>query len=418
MEDQKTRQIDPADVDVGPPTRDRGTTELQPSTGDGQMARPTDPGEIPADQSVQEYWGDQVVREVKDMLFSGDASDTELNLFLRRCAQLRFDPMGRQIFPIKRWDAQKGREVMQIQIGINGLRTIADRTGLYGGQKGPYWTGDGQTWREVWPGDNNDLLAAKVGIIRKDFDEPLWAVARWTDYVATTKNGEPTFMWSKMGPHMLAKCAEALGIRKAFPRRTKGLYTPAEMEQADDAPQGQEHSGQETPSGQWSPSQGQINRIYAIAKDEGWDTGLIDEIIQTRYDAPSKQELSRDQYDRLCDEDLPDDDLREQWHQNGGAGDSAPDKVERGGYQISPKAAQIIDQMDEKLSALEGSELADRLQQAREYAQGWPGGSSEQGALTEMLNGHESRLPSAGSGDDSAGEFDPDSFETDDEIPF
>jgi len=154
--------------------------------------------------------------------------------FLQQCARTGLDPIARQIYCIER----AGK--WQIQISIDGARLVAQRTGEYRGQTAAQWTGDGIQWFDVWLFDTPPA-AARVGVYREGFIEPLYAVARWSSYAVYNdvwENGRKTnkqtlsSMWAKMPDVMLSKVAEMLALRKAFPQDLSGLYSTEEMEQA------------------------------------------------------------------------------------------------------------------------------------------------------------------------------------------
>lgn len=145
------------------------------------------------------------------------ATHDELELFFHQARRVNLDPLAKQIYYVKR----KGKGV--VQVGIDGLRLIADRTGKYAGSDDAVF--DGYTERG-YPSK------AKVTVYKMVNGQrcPFSATARWDEYFPGEDQG---FQWRKMPHAMLSKCAEALALRKAFPADTSGLYIHEEMDQAD-----------------------------------------------------------------------------------------------------------------------------------------------------------------------------------------
>jgi phage recombination protein Bet len=221
--------------------------------------------------------------------FLGGATKDEAVVLLETVRRRRLDPFSRQVYFVKRYDYQKREEVWAIQTSIDGLRSIADRTGHYEGQTKPEWCGEDGVWVDVWL-KKEPPAAARVGVHKTGFREPAYGIARLDAYRQTKKDGSPTAFWIKMSDLMLAKCAEALALRKAFPEDTGGLYIAEEM-------------GQNS-----QPEQNVTPAAPALPPDRGEVRALPSEAAKTVDAAPKKvpRPSALGLWDRLvreCEED-------------------------------------------------------------------------------------------------------------------
>jgi len=162
-------------------------------------------------------WTPEQTQLISTTIAPGCSND-ELRLFAYACQRTGLDPFSRQIYAIKRGGK------LTIQVSIDGLRSIAERTGQLDGSMS-YWCGDDGVWTDVWL-SSKPPAAAKTVIHRKGCAHSFSATARFADFNA----GQG--LWAKMPSVMIAKCSEAQALRRAFPADLSGVYSTDEMDQA------------------------------------------------------------------------------------------------------------------------------------------------------------------------------------------
>lgn len=192
-------------------------------------------------QHVQLFDESQIQTITKTIFRGGTPS--QLALFVQVCSRTGLDPFAKQIHPVFRKakvkrDNKWVEEVqMTIQVGIDGYRLIAQRTGDFEGFTAAEWCDELGEWCDVWLNDDKPPTAARVGVWRRGFREAVTFTARYKEYVQTKdayEDGERTgaktanSMWAKMPANMLRKCAEAGALRAAFPQECSGIYVDAE----------------------------------------------------------------------------------------------------------------------------------------------------------------------------------------------
>lgn len=160
--------------------------------------------------------------QVLESSFYPGASPESIGLVLGYCRAAGLDPMQRPVHIVPMWDSKANRMRDVVMPGIGLYRTGAARTGQYAGIGDPEFGPD---------------VSERIGNV--DITYPQWArvtVKRalangsvvefsarefWRECYAAKGGKEksiaPNAMWSRRPYGMLAKCAEAQALRKAFP---------------------------------------------------------------------------------------------------------------------------------------------------------------------------------------------------------
>jgi phage recombination protein Bet len=195
--------------------------EIQPAavTADGQgQTQATDEADL-LDLVVGKTKYSREDRDLLKRTFCKDATEDEFAMFMKYAERTGLDPFARQIYLIKR------KNKVCIQTGIDGYRLIADRTKRYAGNDEPVFEGE----EKLPNGHMHPLKAtARVWKIVDGKREAFTASVRWEEYFP--EEDKEAWMWKKMPYGQLAKCAEALAFRKAFPADLAGIYTAEDLE--------------------------------------------------------------------------------------------------------------------------------------------------------------------------------------------
>lgn len=183
--------------------------------------------EVKREFQITDAWTSEEITVIRNML-AKDLTDSEFKMFLMSAKQLGANPLRKDIYASVFTDS-RGNRTLTLITSIDYLRGVATGNPRYNGTSDAKF---GDLIEVDFKGKNNTTFKvkvpeyAKISIYLKDADLPVEATTFFTEFLPAQETKQ--FMWKKMPRNQIAKCAEALCIRKAFPKETGQVYTEDE----------------------------------------------------------------------------------------------------------------------------------------------------------------------------------------------
>lgn len=201
--------------------------------------------------------------EMAKRTIAKDATTEELGFFLAFCKSRGLDPWSKEVYFVKRVNAQ-AEVSLSFQTSIDGMRIHSRKGDKIQWMEGPFWCGEDGVWLDVWLA-NEAPKAARYIVKIKTQEKPHIGTALFKEYAQTKFNGGLTAMWEKMSAGQIAKCAEALALRRALPEELGGVHIDDEMQQADNPEKEVKQPTTSTPA----PSRSDDLKARLLSSDNG-----------------------------------------------------------------------------------------------------------------------------------------------------
>jgi phage recombination protein Bet len=208
---------------------------------DEECAAPVAPVQSPVQPPAPQPPRDDTALGALRRVHFGHLSDDQFRLFIEECNRRGLDPFCKQVVARVEEDWRTGEERVCTITTVGAFILLAQRTGQFEGLTPVQWCGEDGVWKELWP-DGVQPFAARQGVYRKGFREPVWGTVYWKErapYWPTpgAAAGEPATVldkfWEDQPRHMIGKCARVEAIRQAFGEELAGMHTFDEMQRAD-----------------------------------------------------------------------------------------------------------------------------------------------------------------------------------------